>query len=170
MDLTGLAEVIKELRKIQPELAREFPKAMRAVGTPIIAEARSLLPPDRPLGNWGNWSLARKGGGDRSWTRKAYSGIQVKTNLGSRKGSNRIDLLEIIQKDGAGAIYENAGRNPQPSNKRGTAFINNLGEYPSKSSRYLWPAVHNNFDLIYSTAQEAIDKFLREFEQKVERI
>lgn len=174
LDVTGLAEVVRELRKIQPEFAKEFPKAMKKVANPIIAEARSLLPEPSPLGNWGTWKLQRQSGGDRSWTRKAYSGIQAKTNLGSPRGSNRIDLLEIVQRDGAGAIYENAGRHPDPSDERGEVFLTNLankqGPYPQNSSRYLWPAVHNNFDLIYSVAQRTIDKFLDDFEQRVEKI
>jgi hypothetical protein len=174
LDVDGLAEVVRELRKIQPEFAKEFPKAMKAVANPIIAEARTLLPTPSPLGNWGTWNLARQSGGSRTWTKKAYSGIQAKTNLGAPKGRNRIDLLEIIQRDPAGAIYENAGRNPNPSGDKGEVFLDNLagkhGNYPANSSRYLWPAVHNNFDLIYSVAQRTIDKFLADFETRVEKI
>jgi hypothetical protein len=171
MDLTGLAEVVRELRKLQPELAKDFQKKMRVVGDPIVAEARTLLPSPSPLGNWGKWTLQRQSGGNRDWTRKAYSGIQAKTNLGAPRGRNRIDLLEIIQRDPAGAIYENAGRNPDPSGDKGQAFLQNLankhGPYPDNSSRYLWPAVYNNFDLIYSVAQRTIDAFLDDFEKKV---
>lgn len=170
VDVSGLAEVVRELRKIQPELAKELPKAMKQVGQPLIAEARSLLPTPTPLSNWGSWTLARQSGGDRDWTRKAYSGITVKSNTGAPKGRNRIDLLELIQKDGAGAIYENAGRRVQTSDLRGLRFIDNLNAKHGLSPRYLWPAVEKNLRYLDESVQAAVDKWLAEFEQRVERI
>lgn len=170
VDVSGLAEVVRELRKIQPELAKELPKAMKVVGQPLIAEARTLLPTPTPLSNWGNWTLARESGGDRNWTRKAYSGITVKSNTGAPRGRNRIDLLELIQKDAAGAIYENAGRRVQTNDPRGLRFIDNLNAKHGPSPRYLWPAVEKNLRYLNDSVQDAVDRWLRDFEERVERI
>lgn len=170
-DLSGVSDIIRELRQLQPDAAKDLQRGMKAAASPIIAEARSLMPTPSPLGNWGTWNLKRASGGNRDWTRKAYSGVQIKVNTGAPRGRNRIDLLELIQRDPAGAIYENAGRHPGVVGTKGEVFLANLaakhGPYPANSSRYLWPAVYNNFDLINSIAQGIINRTLRNFEQKV---
>jgi hypothetical protein len=170
VDVTGLAEVVRELRKIQPELAKELPKSMRNAISPVVAEARTLLPTPSPLSNWGTWQLARQSGGDRNWTRKAYTGIVAKSNTGASKGRNRIDLLEIVQKDAAGAIYENAGRRAATTDPRGLRFIAQLNEQHGESPRYLWPAVEKNLGYINDEVQATVNRWLEQFEQRVERI
>lgn len=164
----GIADLIKALRKVEPELARQLPREMRQAGKPIVQDARDLLPEPSPLSNWGAWNNR---GRDRSWTRKARSGIQIETNTGARKGVHTINLMALTEKDGAGAIYENAGRKRQGSinsSDAGDRFVAALNNEQT-SPRFLWPAVEMNIPRLNRELQKVIDRWSQELEKKVDR-
>lgn len=168
IDTGGIADLIKALRKVEPELARQLPREMRQAGKPLVQDARDLLPEPAPLSNWGQWN---ERGRDRSFTRKARSGIRIETNTGARKGVHTINLMALTQKDGAGAIYENAGRKRPGdirSSNAGERFVAALNE-KQEGSRYLWPAVEMNISRLDRELQAAIDRWSKELEQKVDR-
>lgn len=165
IDTEGIGVVVRYLRKVEPELARLLPREMKSAARPVVDRARELVPQPTALTNWGKWTLARSSGGDRAWTKKARSGIVAQTDVRPIGPDNKINLLSIIQKDGAGAIFENAGRHPQADTARGRAFIRNLNAQHGPSPRYLWPAVEQNLFYLNRELQEVIDKWSLELEK-----
>jgi hypothetical protein len=169
IDTEGIGVVVRYLRKVEPELARLLPREMKSAAKPVVDRARELVPQPTALTNWGKWTLARSSGGDRAWTKKARSGIVAQTDVRPIGPDNKINLLSIIQKDGAGAIYENAGRHPQADTARGRAFIRNLNAKHGESPRYLWPAVEENLFYLNRELQDVIDKWSLELEKALDR-
>ena len=169
IDTEGIGVVVRYLRKVEPELARLLPREMKSAARPVVDRARELVPQPTALTNWGKWTLARSSGGDRAWTKKARSGIVAQTDVRPIGPDNKINLLSIIQKDGAGAIYENAGRHPQADTARGRAFIRNLNAKNGESPRYLWPAVEQNLFYLNRELQDVIDKWSLELEKTLDR-
>lgn len=168
IDTDGIAELVKALRKVEPELARQLPREMRQAGKPLVQDARDLLPEPSPLSNWGAWNNR---GRDRSWTRKARSGVRITTNTGARKGVHTINLMALEAKDPAAAIYENAGRkrpgaiNSSDAGDRFVAALNN----EQTSPRFLWPAVEMNIPKLNRELQDVVDRWSKELEKKVDR-
>jgi hypothetical protein len=165
----GIAELVKVLRKVEPELAKQLPREMRQAGKPLVEEARSLLPQPSPLSGWGAWN---NGGRDRSWTRKAKSGIRITTNTGARKGVHVINLMALESKDPAAAIYENAGRHRKGSITSSDAsdrFLAALEDKHGAAPRFLWPAVEINIPKLNRELQQVIERWSEQLEQKVDR-
>jgi hypothetical protein len=165
IDTDGIGVLVRYLRKVEPDLAKQLPKEMRHVAKPIVSRARELVPQPTALTNWGKWTLARSSGGDRAWTKKATTGIVAQTDVRALGPQGQINLLSIVQKDPAGAIYENAGRHPQADSARGRAFIRNLNNQHGQSPRTLWPAVEQNLFYLNRELQDVIDRWSAELEK-----
>ena len=171
IDTEGIGVVVRYLRKVEPELARLLPREMKSATRPVVDRARELVPQPTALTNWGKWTLARSSGGDRAWTKKARSGIVAQTDVRPIGPDNKINLLSIIQKDPAGAIYENAGRRRAGdihSKNAGDRFVAALNA-KSESPRYLWPAVEQNLFYLNRELQDVIDKWSLELEKALDR-
>jgi hypothetical protein len=171
IETDGIAAFIKVVRQIEPDLAKQLPREMKYVAKPIIETARALLPQPSPLTNWGNWTLARKDQGDRSWGPAVAKGIQATSRTGARKGKHEIPLLAIEQKNGAGAIYENAGRHrpgDRKSSDAGDRFVAVLNE-KMEAPRYLWPAVIANRSYLNIELQRVLDEWMKSVEEKMLR-
>jgi len=92
----------------------------------------------------------------------------LKTNTGAPKAAKEIVILEVLATDGAAAIFENAGRHPDPSSRQGEAFIRNLENRWGESPRFLWPAVQQNMRHVRREVQDVIDNWLDDFEQRMD--
>jgi hypothetical protein len=53
VEVKGARELRKSLRKYQPDLAKELNKEMASYLSPVVRQARSYLPSQAPLSNWG---------------------------------------------------------------------------------------------------------------------
>ena len=169
IDTDGIAVMVRYLRKVEPELARILPREMRGAAAPIVQTARSLVPQPSALSNWGAWT---QGGRDRSFTRKARTGIVAQTDVRASGERNQINLLSLFQKDPAGAIFDNAGRHREGATGRSGAFLQNLNaKYgdPKEKGRYMWPAVEQNLGYLNREVQRVIDNWSQELERTLDR-
>jgi hypothetical protein len=171
IDTDGIGVLVRYLRKVEPDLAKQLPKEMRHVAKPIVTRARELVPQPTALTNWGKWTLARSSGGDRAWTKKATTGIVAQTDVRALGPQGQINLLSIAQKDPAGAIYENAGRRREGdihSKNAGDRFVAALNA-KSTAPRTLWPAVEENLFYLNRELQDVIDRWSAELEKTLDR-
>jgi hypothetical protein len=169
IDTDGIAVMVRYLRKVEPELARILPREMRGAAAPIVQTARALVPQPTALRNWGAWT---ERGRDRSWTRKARTGIVAQTDVRATGERNQINLLSLFQKDPAGAIFDNAGRHSAGATGRSGAFLQNLNDKygdPTQKGRYMWPAVEQNLGYLNREVQRVIDKWSQELEKALDR-
>jgi len=169
IDTDGIAVMVRYLRKVEPELARILPREMRGAAAPIVETARALVPQPTALRNWGAWT---ERGRDRSWTRKARTGIVAQTDVRATGERNQINLLSLFQKDPAGAIFDNAGRHSAGATGRSGAFLQNLNDKygdPTQQGRYMWPAVAQNLGYLNAELQDVIDKWTKTLEENLDR-
>jgi hypothetical protein len=155
IEVTGLAEALKTLQKVDPELRKEVIKGMKVATSPLEAAARSLVPEARPLTNWYGW----KGGYQASAVRK---GIKVAFRGGKVRGQDRdvFPLLTLRQTNAAGAIFDIAGRSfpgrGAEGGARGAAMVAKLNE-TANPSRSMWPAVERNMPVVMQALEGVID-------------
>ena len=127
-NIIGLKEALRDLKKIDLELQKEFGKNAKRAVAPIVDEAKASYP-DAPLSGM-NHRWSQNGRQLFPYARaKAVRGVTSKFSSSSRTKS----VISVIQKDPAAAIFEIAGRrDPNP-------LANSLDERVGRASRLLWP-------------------------------
>jgi hypothetical protein len=160
IEVVGVAEALKTLAKVDPELRKAVIKDMKTAAAPLESAARQNIPA-RPLTNWYGW----KGGFDQG---KAQKGIKVAFRGGKvrGKGGDHFPLLSLRQTNAGGAIFEMAGRaggsgKGSEGAGRGQAMIRKLNE-SGQASRTLWPAVERNFGVVESALKGAVNNMSSE--------
>jgi hypothetical protein len=183
-----IAQAIKAIKKVQPELIKQMKKDMRKEAQPAIKSIKSYLlwmdPDVEPFNNSGD-SRIRKGelikgrGGKTEWKKEAIMrGIRVKfggPNRKARMGRTQYAIMSIYQANPAGAIYDQAG-----SNSPETVFNTNLdaedkphkdGERKGKKggSRYMWPGAESHLPQLREAAGRILTGVTRDFNRDYKR-
>jgi len=133
ISLVGVEDAIKQLRRIDPELRKQFNRNAKDIAAPAISTAQQNYP-ELPLS-----------GMARQWqskgrmlfpyvAAKARRGTRVKVDT-SRKTSN---VILIQQTDPGAVIFETAGR------KTNNILGRNLGPVDAGQTRVLSKAVEGN--------------------------
>jgi len=141
VSVVGVKDTINALRKIDPQLQKDFRTAATAIAQPAINAAQEMYSQLPLSGMKYNWTSP---GRDRKnfpfSVAKAKSGVKLR--IDTRRGAVGVILIE--QKDPAAAIFETAGR--ANANKLG----NQLGFVGAGRTRFIGPAVYR--------ARRAIEK------------
>jgi len=164
VEVKGVAELRKALRKFEPNLAKELSAEIRRELAPIAREARGYIPSSSPMSGW-----AERPNGS---ARYPFNSADMKSGIGFKSTGSKPNRrgfksqAQIFNKSAAGAVYETAGRkNPQGKSKQGAQFINNLGSlYGDRNDRgrAIYRAYANN----KGAAKEAILKAISTAERK----
>ena len=165
VEVKGVVELRKALRKFEPTLAKELSAEMRAALSPIVRSARGYAPARFPLSNWNERDVI-------SGKFPLYNGAAVKSGIGFKTSGSKPNRsgfksqAQIYNKTAAGAIYETAGRkNPN------SVFVRNLeAKYPSKmvgrdkmQGRAMFRAYEENEGKAQDGVIRAIEKAARNF-------
>ena len=95
LEVDGVAEVLRALGKVNPELKKATVKAMKAAGDPMVQEARSLFPSATPLSNWGNWTTPKGRVIGPYNPSKVKRGVKVAYRGSKVKGSDKNQFLVV---------------------------------------------------------------------------
>jgi hypothetical protein len=128
-EVFGIRDAVKELKKLEPALFKEFRKEAGTALKPIVLDAQATL---------NNAGPAPLSGMARKWApkgRQIFPYVQTKAVRGVKVSlrPSKAAFLTVQQKDASGAIFDIAGRSSP--NKFGEA-LNKYG----KASRSMWPA------------------------------
>ena len=133
IQVLGVKDTINALKKIDPQLQKDFRTAATAIAQPAINAAKEMYAQVPLSGMAYNWTSP---GRDRKnfpfSVAKAKSGVKLR--IDTRRGAVGVILIE--QKDPAAAIFETAGR--ANANKLG----NQLGFVGAGRTRLIGPAVY----------------------------
>ena len=149
----GLAELFRDLGRIDPELRKHAVKNVYEAGKVIQQDARRRVPAEPPMSGWRRRRGAR---GKWVWNPSATrSRVRLKVSTGSAK-RDEIRLVRVIQSDAAGSIYDMAGRKSGGRSKSGQQFVRNLNR-KGRASRTMWPAAEAKKDEVERALKAAID-------------
>ena len=133
VSVVGVKDTINALRKIDPQLQKDFRTAATAIAQPAINAAKEMYSQIPLSGMKYNWTSP---GRDRKnfpfSVAKAKSGVKLR--IDTRR--NAIGVILIEQKDPAAAIFETAGR--ANANRLG----DQLGFVGPGRTRFIGPAVY----------------------------
>jgi hypothetical protein len=154
VELKGVRETVKAMRKFDPDLLKEMNKEIRSVMVPLRDKARGYAPSPQPdnLYGWAEGSVGKKITARNSAFRTfntegrlrlfplydhatVVAGIKYSQSPSRRNRSGFRALYFIYNASAAGSIYETAGRATEPSNKgyrsnnpeAGAHFISRMG-------------------------------------------
>ena len=150
IEIVGVKETINALRKIDPQLQKDFKADATAIAQPAINAGKAVYK-ELPLsGMKYKWTQR-----DRKLfpftTAKAVSGVRMRFD--TRR--NAVGVILIEQKDPAAAIFETAGR--ANANKLG----NSLGFVGAGRTRLLGPAIYKARRGIEAQMEKMILKTIR---------
>lgn len=161
----GIPQALRELKKVDPQLRRQIPDRFKTAATPVLTEARRLVP-DRPTSGWGQ-------GGRLGWkpsvVRRSIS-LRFRATRGRRRTPGDFTVLALSSgKSPALQIYDMAGRKGRTRSPQGEALVAALNQR-ARASRVMWEAVERKEPYI----RDEIAAVTRDIEQlttrRIERI
>ena len=154
-EFVGVANAVKSLRKIDPDLRKQFTRDVKQITRPIVTAAQNSYPTEYLSGMTRRW--APRGRPVMPYdARKAKSGVQTKVD--TRRGAHAV--IAVVQRDAAASIVEVAGK--RNANPLGTA-LDRFG----KPSRVMWPAAERNLPAVERELSDAVAVVMRQTSQEL---
>ena len=144
-EIEGVKDTIKALRRIDPELRKEFNAKYKNAVSPMTNAAKAIYDDQRfPSGTKRTWAP----GGRKIFpltAAKAKTGVKPKINTSYRGGT----ALYVMQANPAAAVFDIAGR----STGLGAAFSAKFGRDPS---RVMWPVAERHEKQVKRNVEELV--------------
>ena len=135
ISVVGVKDTINKLRKLDPELQKQFKVDATAIAQPALNAAKAVYTQVPLSGMSRDWKQKKDGRKIKGFdVSKAKNGVQMKFD--TRR--NAVGVILIIQKDQAAAICETAGRRNTNSLSR------NLDPVQAGRTRLIGPAVYRS--------------------------
>ena len=156
-EVIGIRDAVKDLKKVEPALFKEFRKEAGTALKPITLDAQTTL---------NNAGPAPLSGMARKWTtkkgRQIFPYVQTKAVRGVKVSlrPSKAAFLTVQQKDASGAIFDIAGR----------SSINRFGEALNKygkASRSMWPAADAKEDEVRRNLADLVESVSKKTETKL---
>ena len=133
VEIVGVKQTINQLRKLDPELQKQFKADATAIAQPAINAAKAMYTQVPLSGMSRDWKQKKDGRKIKGFNvEKAKNGVQMKFD--TRRGA--VGVILVIQKDQAAAIFETAGR------KNTNSLSRNLDPVSAGRTRLIGPAVY----------------------------
>ena len=157
VELVGVQDAIKALRKIDPELRKQFNRDAKNIAEPVLNKARQDYP-ELPLSGMArNWK-DKSGRPIFPWNaNKARRGLRVKIDT-SRKSTN---VIYLQQADRAGAVFESAGR------RSDDPLARLLGPLRAHNTRVLGPALNDQQGAVERGFERLARDTMRQVQQEL---
>ena len=156
-EITGVKETIKALRRIDPELRKEFNAKYKDAVSPMTNAAKAIYDDQRfPSGTKRTWAP----GGRKIFpltAAKAKTGVKPKINTAYRGGT----ALYVMQANPAAAVFDIAGR----STGLGAAFSAKFGRDPS---RVMWPVAERHEKQVKKNVEELVKETTKTVQKLVD--
>ena len=158
ISVVGVKDTINQLRKLDPELQKQFKADATAIAQPAINAAKAVYT-QVPLSNMSrDWKQKKDGRKIKGFNvDKAKNGVRMRFD--TRRGAVGVILIE--QKDQAAAIFETAGR------KTDNSLGRNLVPVQAGRTRLIGPAVYKARRGIEAAMKSTIAQAARTVEQGI---
>jgi hypothetical protein len=143
--VVGAKEAIRSLRRIDPEIRRQFTRDAKQAVAPIIDEAVSKYPPEALSGMARKWKSGNRQLFPYDRT-KAIRGLKLKVDTSRRSDS----VIKLVQTNPAAAIFEVAG------SAGGGSLGRNLNDRFGRASRLLWPIAERRLPEITDAVRDLV--------------
>lgn len=154
-EFVGASDAIKALRKIDPDLRKEFTRQVKDIAAPIVNAAKAAYPDRYLSGMTRKWSPRGRAIFPYD-ARKARSGVSAKVN--TRRGAHSV--IAVTQKDPAASVIDMAGK------KTANPLGQRLDQY-GRPSRVMWPSAEANIDKVQQEMSKAVTDVMKQVSREV---
>jgi hypothetical protein len=159
--MSGVKEAVKELRKIDPELRKQFNKDAKAVVRPVVDAAKGDYPSEFLSGMLRPWT--QNGVAKFPYVQtKAKSGVKLKVDTRGKA----VSIISILQNNPAAAIVDMAGKKGGGS-PRGEVFIANLTKKFGNASRIMWPSFESHETAVSYEMTQLIGEVMKRVSKEI---
>jgi len=145
--VVGVKDAMRELQKIEPDLATRIKKDFKDIVKPVVGDARSQVV-NLPLSGFRrNW----KAGKLLPWSQSAVS-RSIIARYSNRRRGNSLAVFSVTMKSPAGTIFDIAGR--KSANRLGAALDSLYG----RASRLMWPTYERHANQVNKNMADLIEK------------
>ena len=154
--VVGIKEAMRDLQKMEPELAKQIKKDFKEVVKPIVDDARSKIV-QLPLSGFArNW----KSGKIFPWSQNAVS-KSIIARFSNRKRGNSLAVFSVTMKSPAGTIFDMAGRGGV--NRLAAALDTLYG----RASRLMWPTYERHADEVNKNLERLTEQIVDETNRRL---
>jgi hypothetical protein len=154
--IVGIKEALRDLQKVEPDVAKQIKKDFKEVVKPIVDDAKSKIV-ELPLsGMQRNW----KAGKILPWSQSAVA-KSIIARFSNRKRGNSLAVFSVTMKSPAGTIFDMAGRG---SANRLAAALDTLYGRPS---RLMWPTYERHADQVNQNMQQLVNQIIDETNRRL---
>jgi hypothetical protein len=167
-EVVGVKEALRELGKLDKDLARQLRKEARKIMQPIVKDAQREIP-SRALSGWdGKWTSKKTGVQLLPWDAgTARSFVKAKTTTKKPKEFQGVvrDLavFYVSWAGGVNMLFDMAGR------KNNSVMAANLTGKFGPPSRIMWPAAEANAETVQAEMSTVVDQVMKEYNRKLAR-
>lgn len=161
VEVSGVKSAIKELRKIDPELRKQFNKDAKEVVRPVVESAKANYPAVFLSGMSRAWTQGGKPKFPYSQS-KAKSGVRLKVDTRGKA----VSIINVAQNNPAAVIIDMAGQKGGDS-RRGEVFIANLTDKAGRPSRVMWPAFERNETAVQTAMVQLINSVMERVDRQI---
>jgi len=145
--VVGVKDAMRQLQKIEPDLAKQIKKDFKEIVKPVVGDARSQVI-NLPLSGFRrNW----KAGKLLPWSQLAVS-KSIIARYSNRRRGNSLAVFSVTMKSPAGTIFDIAGR--KSANRLGAALDSLYG----RASRLMWPTYERHANQVNKNMADLVEK------------
>ena len=159
IEVVGVKEALRDLSKIEKNLATELRKDAREIMRPIVQDAQQTIPDEALSGMSRKWVSSKSGIQLLPWdATKARKYVKAKTTTKRPKEFNGVvrDLavFYVSWAGGVNMLFDMAGR------KNNSVMAANLTGKFGPPSRIMWPAAEKNEAEVTAGISEVVDRIV----------
>ena len=166
----GLAETLRDLGKIEPDLRRTLAKEMRNVVKPLVADINNRIPKLAPLE--GMMHNGRTG-----WSNRKNAVVKIdfrrpRRNVNAVSTEKPVNVVRIITRGAPVAIADMAGKAGGHASKAEPKFRrpNFAQDLPGNASRYMWFQIENKIGPVQTELRKVVDDVVRQANRELMKV
>lgn len=167
--VTGVAETVRLLNKVDKEIVKQARKDLRTGAQPVANAIMSNIPTEAPLRGMIH-------NGRTAWKPSGIS-AKVKTSFSKKTQRNETSLVSIVVgakgKNSTGAasfqIADMSGRKARGKTRSGKAMINKLNSI-AKASRYVYPAAEREMPYVINQVEGTIKELSNSLNTELKKV
>ena len=145
--IVGVKETLRELQKLEPDLAKEIKRDFKQIVDPIVKDARVQVV-RLPLSGF---SRQWKAGRLTPWAQNAVS-KSIIARFSNRRRGNSLAVFSVTMKSPIGTVFDMAGRSN--ANRLGQVLSTLYGA----PSRLMWPSYEKNAEQVNDNLRKLTDR------------
>jgi hypothetical protein len=158
IEVVGIKEALRELNQIDKSLRRQITKEFKAIGAPVVNEAKNMVPKTPPISGWGRPWTTPSGLKMLPWdgsTGTRYIDTKVNSKR-PKEFQGKIQDLAVVAVRWRGAVNTVYDLAQKPKNAAGANMIAGLERQGGKASRVMWPAYTKHADKVEDEIRDQI--------------